>query len=159
MKLFNFKNINKFKIKDYNNPLEDPYFEISNIIKENRAKRNLSMDELSNISRIPISTIHGLENNKKELIPQYPFTRSILLKIEECLFIEKFKLTKLAKKDIVPIEKKNKNKLVLNNINIFNFWQGTTVYLLILLISIFILNKYYINTKVIEFKYIEKSIN
>ena len=91
MKLFNFKKFEKLKLKTNRDSLADPYMNIGNIIKESRVKKNLSIDDLSYLSKIPSSTIVGIENNIKELIPQHPFTRSILLKLEECLSLEKFK--------------------------------------------------------------------
>ena len=157
MKLFNFKKFEKLKIQNYNNSIEDPYINIGNIIKESRVKKNLSIEDLSFLSKIPISTILGIENNVKELIPPYPFTRSILLKIEECLSIEKFKLTKLIQKDYIPINKRMKRNFTFAKIDLFNSWQGSFIYIFLIVISIFVLNSYYLNNRIIEFKYIEKS--
>ena len=154
MKLFNFKKLN---IKKNNASIIDPYIEIGNIIKESRVKKNLSIEDLSFLSKIPISTILGIENNVKELIPAFPFIRSILLKLEECLSIEKFKLIKLIQKDSIPINKRIKRNFSFTKIDLFNSWQGGFIYLFLIVISIFVLNSYYLNTRVIEFKYIEKS--
>ena len=157
MKLFNLKKFNKFKIKKKRESFVDPYISIGNIIKESRVKKNLSIEDLSSISKIPISTILGIENNVKELIPPYPFTRSILLKLEECLSLEKFKLIKLIQKDYIPINKRIKRNFTFTKIDLFNSWQGSFIYLFLIVISIFVLNSYYLNNRVIEFKYIEKS--
>ena len=157
MKLFNFKKFEKLKLKTNRDSLADPYMNIGNIIKESRVKKNLSIDDLSYLSKIPSSTIVGIENNIKELIPQHPFTRSILLKLEECLSLEKFKLINLIQKDLYPTNKKIKRNFTFSNINLFNSWQGNFIYLFLIIISIFVLNSYYLNNRVIEFKYIEKS--
>ena len=101
----------------------------------------------------------GIENNVKELIPPYPFTRSILLKLEECLSLEKFKLVKLIQKDNIIANKKIKRNFTFTKIDMFNSWHGSFIYLFIMIISIFVLNSYYLNNRVIEFKYIEKTIN
>ena len=85
MKLFYFKKFEKLNLKKNKGIIVDPYINIGNIVKENRVKKNLSIEDLSFLSKIPISTISGIENNEKELIPPYPFTKSILLKLEECL--------------------------------------------------------------------------
>ena len=154
MKLFNFKKLNIQKNKSI---IIDPYIDIGNIIKENRVKKNLSIEDLSFLSKIPTSTILGIENNLKELIPPYPFTRSILLKLEECLSLEKFKLIKLIKKDYIPINKRIKRNFTFTKIDLFNSWQGSFIYLFLIVISIFVLNSYFLNNRVIEFKYIEKS--
>ena len=156
MKLFNFKKFEKFKIKNNRVTTVDPYINIGNIIKDSRVKKNLSIEDLSFLSKIPISTILGLENNVKELIPPYPFTRSILLKLEECLSLENLKLIKLMQKEYIPTNKIIKRNFTFTKIDLFNSWQGSFIYLFIIIISIFVLNSYYLNNRIIEFKYIEK---
>ena len=157
MKLFNFKKFEKLKAKKNNDDDLDPYVNIGNIIKESRGKKNLSIEDLSFLSKIPISTIFGIENNVKELMPQYPFTRSILLKLEECLSLEKLKLVKLIQKESIQTNKRIKRNFTFTKIDLFNSWQGSFIYLFLIVISIFVLNSYYLNNRVIEFKYIEKS--
>ena len=155
MKLFNFRKFKKLNIKNRDN-IVDPYINIGNIIKESRVKKNLSIEDLSYLSKIRISTIVGIENNVKELIPPYPFTRSILLKLEECLSLERFKLIKLIQKDYVPTNKKIKRTFTFTKIELFNSWQGSLIYLFLIIFSIFVLNSYFLNNRIIEFKYIEK---
>ena len=160
MKLFKFKNFEKLKIKNTkDSKVDDPYINIGNIIKESRVKKNLSIEDLSFLSKIPISTIFGIENNVKELIPPYPFTKSILIKLEECLSLEKFKLIKLIQKDYIPTNKRIKRNFIFSKIDLFNSWQGSFIYLLLIITSLFVLNSYYLNNRVIEFKYIEKTNN
>ena len=159
MKLFYFQKFKELNIKKNRDSIVDPYISIGNIIKESRVKKKLSIEDLSFLSKIPISTILGIENNVKELIPPYPFIRSILLKLEECLSLEKFKLIKLIQKDYIPINKRIKRNFTFTKIDLFNSWQGNFIYLFLIVISIFVLNSYYLNNRVIEFKYIEKSSN
>ena len=159
MKLFNFKKFGNLKIKKNRDGFVDPFINIGNIIKESRVKKNLSIEDLSFLSKIPISTIFGIENNVKELIPQYPFIRSILLKLEECLSLEKLKLIKLIKKEYKPTNKIIKRNFAITKIDLFNSWQGIFIYFFLIIISIFVLNSYYLNTRVIEFKYIDKTSN
>ena len=92
-----------------------------------------------------------------QLIPKYPFTRSILLKLEECLSLDKFKLTKLIQNEYITTDKRKKINFTFTKIDLFNSWQGSFIYLFVIIISIFVLNSYYLNNRVIEFKYIEKS--
>ena len=157
MKLFNFKKLHYFHQKEVNYPDIDPFIEISKIVRDRKIEKNLTTEDLSNISKIPVNTIIGIENNIKELIPQYPFTRSILLKLEECLELKELKLVNLLRKENIQIKKRIQMNLIINKFDIFNFWQGGFIYLLIIIISLFILNSYYLNNKVIEFKYIEKT--
>ena len=157
MKLFYFQKFKEFKIKKNGDSIVDPYISIGNIIKESRVKKNLSIEDLSFISKIPISTIFGIENNVKDLIPPYPFTRSILLKLEECLSLEKLILIKLIQNEYISTDKSLKRNFILNKIDLFNSWQGSFIYLFLIIISIFVLNSYYLNNRVIEFKFIEKT--
>ena len=157
MKLFFFQKFKEFKIKKDRDSMVDPYINIGNIIKESRIKKNLSIEDLSFLSKIPVSTILGIENNLKELIPPHPFTRSILLKLEECLSLEKFKLIKLIQKDYVASNKRIKRNFTFTKIDLFDSWHGNFIYLFLIILSIFVLNSYYLNNRVIEFKYIEKT--
>ena len=139
--------------------IDDPYLEIGILIKRSRTEQNLSIKELSDISKIPLSTINAFENNIKEIRPRYPFTRSILLKLEECLFLKKNQLTNIAKKEIVYSNKRVVKNFVVNKFDFLSSWHGNVIYLLILIVSIFILNNYYMRTRIIEFEFIEKNIN
>ncbi len=157
MKLFKYIKFKKINLKTHTASISDPYINIGSIIKENRVKKNLTIEDLSSLSKIPKSTILGIENNKKELIPPYPFTRSILLKLEECLSLEKFKLIKLIQKENTSNNKKIKRNFTFPKIDLFNSWQGSFIYLFLIIISIFVLNSYFLNNRIIEFKYIEKT--
>ena len=66
--------------------VSDKYGEIAKLVKEARIQQNLTIQDLSRISKIPELTINYIENNNQKLIPKYPFIRSILIKLEDCLF-------------------------------------------------------------------------
>tara|TARA_Y100001978_G_scaffold202217_1_gene222627 strand:- start:5185 stop:5670 length:486 start_codon:yes stop_codon:yes gene_type:complete len=129
--------------------------EIGKIVYEARIKKNISIQDLSNSSKIPVYTIKAIENNIKELIPQTPFLKSKLLKLEECLSIRNNKLTNLIEINNNLLTKKEEMNFAPNQFDVRQTFKGSIIYLLILLISIFILNSYYLNNRVIEFKYIE----
>ena len=76
--------------------LVDQYGEIARLVKEARIQKNITIQELSGISKIPEQTIISIENNNKNFRPKYPFIRSILIKLEECLGLKKNTLEKLA---------------------------------------------------------------
>ena len=158
MRFLNF-NKNSNAKTNINKNINDPYIEIGNLIKGARIAKNLSIDDLSYLSKIPNSTIIAIEKNNKSLLPKYPFNRSVLLKLEECLSIKNHQLIKLANKGRKPRKKISKSKIVINKLNILNSWQGNLIYFFIILISIFVLNSFYLNSRIIEFKYIEKNIS
>ncbi len=159
MKLFKkiFRNKKNFQDEKLTPKFIDNYVELSNIIKESRSNKNLTQEDLSIISKIPLFIIVAIENNDEDLIPEYPFIRSILLKLEECLSIRKFKLVNLVKMDKSPKDKRNTISYLINRFDLINSWQGNVIYILILLSSLLILNNYFINSKSIEFKFIEQN--
>ena len=83
------------KNKDYSCGLVEEYIEIAKLVKEARIQQNLTIKELSYISKIPERIINSIENNNKNIRPEYPFIRSILIKLEECLVLKKNTLLKL----------------------------------------------------------------
>ena len=96
--LFLFNKKSK-KNKDFSPGLVDQYLEIAKLVKEARIQQNLTIEELSYISKIPERIINSIENNKKNIRPEYPFIRSILIKLEECLVLKKNTLLNLAVKE------------------------------------------------------------
>ena len=68
------------KNKDLSPGLVDQYIEIAELVKEARIQQNLTIKELSYISKIPERIINSIENNKSTR-PGYTFIRSILIKL------------------------------------------------------------------------------
>ena len=136
----------------------DQYGEIAKLVKEARIQQNLTIEELSQISRIHNQTINAIENNDKYLRPKYPFIRSILIKLEECLDLKKNTLEKLAfRKE--ETSKKEKNDFIVNKFDLINTWQGSFLYFSILILCLFILKRHLIlNVNVIEIQNTENQI-
>ena len=157
-----FKNLFLFKNKslidhEVNHGLVDQYEEIAKLVKEARSKKNITIQELSRISRIPEQTIISIENNNKNIRPKYPFIRSILIKLEECLGLKKNTLEQLAIRE--GEISKQKNDFIFNKFDIINTWQGSLLYFFILILTVFILKRYFIlNINVIEIQNIENKI-
>ena len=146
------------KNKDSGTGLVDQYIEIAKIVKETRIQRNLTTKELSYISKIPERIIKSIENNNKIIRPEYPFIRSILIKLEECLVLKKNTLLKLAVKER-KILKKERKDFLFRKFDLINTWQGSLLYFFILVLTIFILKRYFIlNVNVIEIQNIENQI-
>ena len=146
------------KNKDFSSGLVDQYIEIAKLVKEARIQQNLTIEELSYISKIPERIINSIENNNKNIRPEYPFLRSILIKLEECLVLKKNTLLKLAVKERKILKKEGKDFLF-RKFDLINTWQGSLLYFFILVLSIFILKRYFImNVKIIEIQNIENKI-
>ena len=142
------------KIKGMNHGVDDHYIEIAKLVKEARIQRNLTI----HISKIPEQTLNSIENNDKNIRPKFPFIRSILIKLEECLFLEKNILVRLLIKEKRSF-KKEKREFLVSKFDLINTWQGSLIYFFILISTIFILKKYFIlNVEVIEIQNIENKI-
>ena len=136
----------------------DKYIEIAKLVKEARIQQNLTVKELSYISKIPERIINSIETNNKNIRPEYPFIRSILIKLEECLELKNNKLLKLAVKER-KILKKERKDFLFRKFDLINTWQGSLLYFFILVLTIFILKRYFIlNVNVIEIQNIENQM-
>ena len=146
------------KNKDFIHRFVDQYIEIAKLVKEARIQKNLTIKELSYISKIPERIINSIENNNKNIRPEYPFIRSILIKLEDCLVLKKNKLLKLAVKERKILKKEGKDFLF-RKFDLINTWQGSLLYFFILVLTIFILKRYFIlNVNVIEIQNIENQM-
>ena len=144
--------------KDFNNKVVDHYEDIAKIVKEARIQQNLSIKELSKISKIPEQTINSIENNITNIRPKYPFIRSILIKLEECLVLKKNTLIKLAIREIETFKREKKDFLV-RKFDLINTWHGSLIYFFLLVLTIFVLKRYFIlNVNLIEIQNIENKI-
>ena len=113
---------------------------------------------MSYISKIPERIINSIEDNNKNIRPEYPFIRSILIKLEECLGLKKNTLLKLAVKER-KILKKERKDFLFRKFALINTWQGSILYFFILVLAIFILKRYFIlNVNVIEIQNIENQM-
>tara|TARA_Y100000287_G_scaffold173053_1_gene160789 strand:- start:262 stop:765 length:504 start_codon:yes stop_codon:yes gene_type:complete len=151
--LFNKKTKNNEALS---NEMVERYIEIAKLVKEARIKQNLTIKQLSRLSKIPEAIINSIENNNDDFRPKYPFIRSILIKLEECLVLKKNILVKLAIRERDTF-KKDKKDFLISKFDLINTWHGTILYFFILVLTLFILKRYFIlNVNVIEIQNIEK---
>ena len=115
---------------EVNHGFIDHYGEIAKLVKEAREQKNITIQELSRISKIPEQTIISIEKNNKNIRPKYPFIRSILIKLEECLGLKKNTLEKLAIRE-EKTSTKEKNDFIVNKFDLINTWQGCLLYFFI----------------------------
>ena len=162
MKIFNIifqKKNNKLANNEKKDTNFDQYMEIGKLVKEARVQKNLSIKELSLVSKIPESTIKAIENNLENLRPKYPFIKSILLKLEKCLSMKKNTLAELVIIEKNAFKKVKKN-FIIKRFDFINSWQGSILYFIFLILALFILNRYFIsNMSIIKFEIIEEKVN
>ena len=159
MRLFNinFLKNKKITLEEQNNSKKyDQYDEIGKLVKQARIQNNLSVKELSNISKIPESSIISIENNIKDLRPRDPYLRSILFKLEKCLTLKNNSLVGLVIKETNTLEK-NKKNYIIRKFDFLNSWQGSLFYFLFLILILFFINRHFISKiNIIEIQIIEE---
>lgn len=155
-KNLSLKNKQKIDVIKKTNQDTNQYNEIGRLVKEARIQKNISIEELSQLSRIPKYIINSIENNIEKNRPKYPFMRSILLKLEDCLLLRKNILLEL----LISHEKGNvKEKIIIRKLDFINNWHGSLLYFFILILTIFILKRYFFfNISIIEIQNIEQKI-
>ena len=81
-----------------------------------------------------------------------------MIKLEECLVLKKNTLVKLITKEEETF-KKEKQDFIFRKFDLINTWQGTLLYFFILILTIFILKRYFIlNVNIIDIQNIENKI-
>ncbi len=162
MKIFRnlfLKNKSIIDNKKHLNYMVNQYDEIGKLIKEARIQKNISIEELSRLSKIPKYTINSIENNIEHIRPKYPFIRSILFKLEECLSLRKNSLLDLIIEETKNSKKYKRNFLV-RKFDFINTRVGVLFYFLMLVLTIFILKRYFAsNVTIIEIQSIKENIN
>ena len=161
MKIFKISFLkNKKNKKDIEipNKIFDQYLEIGKLVKQARIKKNISLEDLSRLTKIPEQTIISIENNIENIRPRYPFIRSILFKLEESLLLKKNTLVDLSIKE-TTISRKYQKRFFLRKYDFLNTWIGSVLYFLILIVILFGLKKYfYSNSDRIEMPNFEEII-
>ena len=141
------------------NNLVNQYDLIGKLLKEARIQKNISIEELSRISKIPKYIINSIENNIEQIRPKHPFIRSILFKLEDCLSLKKNSLAGLIIKETRNSNQYRRDFLV-KNFDLINSWLGSVFYFLMLVLTIFILKIYFAsNIRIIEIQNIQEKIN
>ena len=162
MKIFNInflKKRNQIVDEKKHIKIHDRYEEIGELVQKARIQNNLSIKELSEISKIPESSIQSIEKNIKDLRPRDPFIRSILFKLEKCLSLKNNTLVGLTIKETNTLQRNN-HKYLIRRVDFLNSWQGSIFYFLVLIFTLFILNRYFVSSiNVIEIQIIEEKVN
>jgi len=157
-KKFFFKNKSDYKNKKILHISNEQLSEIGRIVREARTQKNISIEQLSLTSKIPCHIIDSIENNIENVRPKNPFLRSILFKLEECLSLQRNILTGLLVKETNSKEI-DKKEFLLNKLDLINTWEGSILYFLLLILIIFIVNRYFVsNINIIEIQNIEEKI-
>ena len=139
---FNFSN--KKSYSDSSRLKENPdknheFTQAINLFNSQREKLGISLEELSNTTKISRNVLIAIENGWEKYIPEKTYLISMLKTIEFELNLDRGSLNGLLD------QKKSKNtlsnfKFKFININFLNSWFGSLLYFIFMLFSILALN-------------------
>ena len=120
---------------------DSSYVEFAQKIKNQRISIGLTKSDLSRKTRISVAVIEAIENGWTHNLPEITYLSPMLEILEKELKLENQSLKKLIK------TKEPKEDVHLSNhesisSKLFSKSQGITIYIIFILLSIFLLNKY-----------------
>ena len=121
-------------------PFSDNDFnEAINLFKAQRKKSGISIEQLSNETKISRNVLIAIENGWKKYLPEKTYLISMIKSLELNLNLEKGSLNGLSiQKD--SINNVSRFKFNFINIDFLNSWIGSLLYFIIMLLSILALN-------------------
>ena len=110
-----------------------------NLFTSQRNKLGISIEELSNKTKISRNVLIAIENGKKKYLPEKTYLISMIKIIEIELNLERESLNGLLNQNIIQ-NNINKLKFKFINVDFLNSWVGSLLYLIFMLLSILALN-------------------
>ena len=110
-----------------------------NLFTSQRNKLGISLEELSNKTKISRNVLIAIENGKKKYLPEKTYLISMIKIIEIELNLERESLNGLLNQNIIQ-NNINKFKFKFINVDFLNSWVGSLLYLIFMLLSILALN-------------------
>ena len=108
-----------------------------NLFKSQKKKLGISLDVLSNKTKISKNVLIGIENGWKKYLPEKTYLMSMLKTLEIELSLEKGSLNGLLTPKLI---KNSLSKFKFINIDFLNNWVGSLLYFIFMLLSILALN-------------------
>ena len=159
MKLFKYfflENKQNLYNEKYINQVSDKYQEIGKLVKETNLNTIYLLKNYLEY-KDPENTIHSIENNIEKIDLKVLYKINFI-KIRECLSLSKNCLTGLLIKEI-KLPSNDKKNYIVKKFDFINTWVGSVLYFLILLLSVFILKRYFLSdVSIIEIQNIEQKI-
>ncbi len=124
------------------NDKQDTNEEISKtikIFKSQREKLGISLEELSNKTKISRNVLIAIENGWEKYLPEYTYLITMLKILEIELNLERGSLNGLLAKKTMN-NSLSKFKFNFINIDFLNSWTGSLLYFIIMLFSILAIN-------------------
>ena len=119
--------------------VDDEFKQAINLFKSQRVKLQISLEVLSNKTRISKNVLIAIENGWEKYIPETTYLNSMIKRLEIELNLEIGSLNGLLR---TKVNKKNKkiSKIKFINIDFLNSWVGSFLYLIVMFLSILAIN-------------------
>ncbi|WP_413678219.1 helix-turn-helix domain-containing protein [Prochlorococcus sp. MIT 0916] len=118
---------------------DNDFSEAINLFKTQRKKAGISLEQLSNETKISRNVLIAIENGWKKYLPERTYLISMIKILETKLNLERGSLNGLSAK---KYNANNISRFKFNFINIdfLNSWIGSLLYVILMLLSILALN-------------------
>ena len=111
------------------------------LLRNRRYELGYSKNDLSRKTRITRSVIDAIEKLQYERLPESAYLKSMLISIENVLLLKRSSLFSILDYQIAQRKYKKKQGFGFRNLDLINTSQGAFIYFLLLITSIFILNR------------------
>ena len=118
---------------------DNNFFEATNLFKNQRLKAGISLEQLSNETKISRNVLIAIENGWKKYLPETTYLNSMVKSLEIKLNLERGSLDGLSVRK-EKVNKISRFKFNFINIDFLNNWVGSLLYLFFMLLSILALN-------------------
>ncbi len=121
--------------------LDKDFFNACLRMKDSRLKSGITINQLASKTKVSISVLEAIENGWQHQLPERTFLRQMLTSIEAELGLSKKSLVDILNKSKSPIKKKPLRTFTAAKIDLFRSWEGNLIYIILIIISIFLLNR------------------
>ena len=118
---------------------DNDFSEAINLFKNQRKKVGISLDQLSNETKISRNVLIAIENGWKKYLPETTYLSSMIKSLEIKLNLENGSLDGLSEKK-GKVTNKGGFKFNFISIDFLNSWIGSLLYIAFMLLSILALN-------------------
>ena len=118
---------------------DNDFFEAINLFKTQRKKAGISLEQLSNQTKISRNVLIAIENGWKKYLPEKTYLNSMIKSLETNLNLERGSLNALSVQKNSD-DKISRFKFNFINIDFLNSWIGSLLYIIFMLLSILALN-------------------
>ena len=126
-------------VPDISNTSENNFYEAINLFKAQRKKSGISLDQLSNETKISRNVLIAIENGWRKYLPETTYLISMGKSLEIKLNLKRGSLNGLLAKKGSP-NKISDFKFNFINIDFLNSWTGSLFYIIFMFASILALN-------------------